>query len=264
MEAIDLGKALCVVTGASRGFGHSLALHLSTLLKSGSMLVVIARSEGKLRELQAEIRSSGVTEETLQIKNVAADLGKKEGLQEVVRVLTETETSSFNHMLLINNAASLGDISKFVVNLTELEEVDQYFSFNFSSALCLTASLLKHFVKRPGLKRTIVNISSLCALKPFKSWSLYCSSKAARNMLFQVLAEENPDIRVLNYAPGPLDTEMQVAARSQSGDSELRETCARLHESGQLISCSQSTSKLVHLLLKDQFKSGCHIDFYDV
>ncbi|KAG2466744.1 SPRE reductase, partial [Polypterus senegalus] len=166
------------------------------------MLVVIARSEGKLRELQAEIRSSGVTEETLQIKNVAADLGKKEGLQEVVRVLTETETSSFNHMLLINNAASLGDISKFVVNLTELEEVDQYFSFNFSSALCLTASLLKHFVKRPGLKRTIVNISSLCALKPFKSWSLYCSSKAARNMLFQVLAEENPDIRVLNYAPG--------------------------------------------------------------
>lgn len=44
-----------------------------------------------------------------------------------------------------------------------------------------------------------------------KSWSLYCSAKAARDMLFKVLAlEEAGTVQVLNYAPGPLDNKMQV------------------------------------------------------
>ena len=29
-----------------------------------------------------------------------------------------------------------------------------------------------------------------------------------RDMLFNVVALEEPDVRVLNYAPGPLDTDM--------------------------------------------------------
>ena len=34
------------------------------------------------------------------------------------------------------------------------------------------------------------------------------SGKAARDMFFKVLAAEEKDISVLNYAPGPLDTHM--------------------------------------------------------
>lgn len=56
----------------------------------------------------------------------------------------------------------------------------------------------------------VINISSLCAVEPFKSWGLYCTSKAGRNMLFRVLAAENPALRVLSYGPGPLNTDMQV------------------------------------------------------
>lgn len=47
-----------------------------------------------------------------------------------------------------------------------------------------------------------MNISSLCAREPFPSWALYCAAKAARDMLFRVLAVEEPGLRVLNYAPG--------------------------------------------------------------
>jgi sepiapterin reductase len=36
----------------------------------------------------------------------------------------------------------------------------------------------------------------------------HCVGKAARDMLFKVLAEEEPTIRVLSYAPGPLKTGM--------------------------------------------------------
>lgn len=47
----------------------------------------------------------------------------------------------------------------------------------------------------------------------FPGWGLYASIKAARDMFSQVLATEESGVRVLNYAPGPLDTEMQREVR---------------------------------------------------
>ena len=66
-----------------------------------------------------------------------------------------------------------------------------------------------------GLKRsTVINVSSLLGIQAWKSVGHYCSVKAAREMLFKVLALENPDnMRVLNYAPGPIDTEMVKVRR---------------------------------------------------
>jgi len=46
--------------------------------------------------------------------------------------------------------------------------------------------------------------------------------KAARDMMFLTMALEQPHILVLNYAPGPIDTAMQVEARTKTGDPELR------------------------------------------
>lgn len=111
----------------------------------------------------------------------------------------ETHTSNISFPLL---PASLGDVSRYVKNFTNMAEVDSYLSLNVSSSLCLTASVLQAFPQRPGLRRTVINITSLCALQPFRSWVLYCTGKAAREMMFRVLAVEEPDIRVLNYSPG--------------------------------------------------------------
>lgn len=83
-----------------------------------------------------------------------------------------------------------------------MDEVDSYLSLNVSSALSLTAGLLQVFPRRQGLRRCVVNVSSLCALQPLPSWVLYCTGKAARAMMFRVLAEEESDLRVLNYSPG--------------------------------------------------------------
>lgn len=79
-------------------------------------------------------------------------------------------------------------------------EVSRYLALNVSGVLSLTAGILQAFPPAVGLRRTVVNISSLCALKPFPSWVLYCTGKAARDMMFRVLAEEEPDLRVLSYA----------------------------------------------------------------
>ncbi|XP_039579927.1 sepiapterin reductase, partial [Passer montanus] len=268
----------------------------------GSALLLLARSADALAELATELRAGATGSDTgsdtrsdtrsdtgsdtrrdtgsdtgsdtrsdtrsdteLRVQCVAADLGCEQGLRRAGAALRELlQDASFGRLLLVNNAGSLGDISKSFLDLTDLEEINTYFSFNISSALCLTSTALRAFGARPGCSRTVVNISSLCALEPFPSWALYCSGKAARDMMFRVLALEEPGLRVLNYAPGPLDTDMQLLARTRTGDPGLRRRFQRLQEQGQLIDSSVSAQKLLRLLQEDSFPSGAHVDFFDI
>uniref|UniRef100_UPI0037E96938 sepiapterin reductase a n=1 Tax=Semicossyphus pulcher TaxID=241346 RepID=UPI0037E96938 len=259
-----LGRALCIITGASRGFGRAVAVQLSRLVKPGSVFVLAARSGEDLRALQLELAGSEAGRAGLKVVCVVADLSQKEGPESVVKASAEAFSEDIEHIILVNNAASLGDISRFTKDFTNMSEVDSYLSFNVSSSLCLTAGVLQKFPQRSGVKRTVVNVTSLCALQPFSSWVLYCSGKAAREMVFRVLAQEEPDLRVLNYSPGPLDTAMQQEARSVTGDSSLRKSFADMFSEGKLLTCEESCSKLMKLLLEDEYTSGAHIDVYDL
>lgn len=64
-------------------------------------------------------------------------------------------------------------------------------------------------------KLEIVNVSSLAAVMSFESWGYYCAGKAARDMFHKTIALEhvNDGVVVINYAPGPLDTDMQKEIR---------------------------------------------------
>ncbi|XP_068190906.1 sepiapterin reductase-like [Antennarius striatus] len=260
----DLGRALCVITGASRGFGRALAVEVSGLLKPGSALVVAARSAEDLRTLQADLAESEAGRAGLMVQRVAADLGEQQGVDSVVRACKEAFSEDIDHVILVNNAGSLGDVSRYIPSFTDMAEVNSYMSLNVISPLCLTASILQAFPQRPGLRRTVVNISSLCAVQPFPSWVLYCTGKAGRDMTFRVLAEEDPDLRVLNYAPGPLDTAMMRDAISTAADPTIKKTYGDMHAKGEILTCEASCTKLIKLLLEDTYKSGAHVDFYDI
>uniref|UniRef100_A0A3Q3JNC7 Sepiapterin reductase n=2 Tax=Monopterus albus TaxID=43700 RepID=A0A3Q3JNC7_MONAL len=253
-ECRDLGRVMCIITGASRGFGRALAREMPRLLKPRSVLVLVARSGDELRTLQAELAESETSKASLLVELVVADLAQMEGLESV----------DIDHIILINNAASLGDVSRYAKSFTNMAEVDSYLSFNVSSTLCLTARILEAFPQRSGLRRTVVNISSLCALQPFCSWVLYCTGKAARDMMFRVLADEEPDVRVLNYSPGPMNTAMQMEARSQTADPGIKKSFSDMFAQGQLLTCEESCAKLMKLLQEDNYTSGAHIDIYDV
>lgn len=254
-----LGRALCLITGASRGFGRALALRLSRELLPGSVLLLAARSAAELRAVRDELSSPG-----LRVDVLVADVARADGLESVVGACSQAASAEIDHLILINNAASLGDVSRSASSFSSLPEVDSYMSLNVSSPLCLTAGVLQAVPQRPGLKRTVVNVSSLCALQPFRSWVLYCTGKAARDMTFRVLAEEEPDVRVLNYSPGPLDTVMQAEARALTADPEVRESFRQMFSEGRLLTCEFSCDKLLQLLLDDRFASGGHVDVYDV
>uniref|UniRef100_A0A8C6N5W9 Sepiapterin reductase n=1 Tax=Mus spicilegus TaxID=10103 RepID=A0A8C6N5W9_MUSSI len=218
MEAGGLGCAVCVLTGASRGFGRALAPQLARLLSPGSVMLVSARSESMLRQLKEEL---GAQQPDLRVVLAAADLGTEAGVQRLLSAVRELpRPEGLQRLLLINNAATLGDVSKGFLNVNDLAE-------------------------------------------PYKGWGLYCAGKAARDMLYQVLAAEEPSVRVLSYAPGPLDNDMQQLARETSKDPELRSKLQKLKSDGALVDCGTSAQKLLGLLQKDTFQSGAHVDFYD-
>ncbi|XP_074474026.1 sepiapterin reductase a [Sebastes fasciatus] len=260
----DLGRALCIITGASRGFGRTIAREMSRLVKPGSALVLTARSGDDLRAVQAELAESEAGRAGLLVECVVADLSQMEGLEKVVTASKDAFSEDIDHVILVNNAASLGDVSRYAKSFTDMAEVDSYLSLNVSSSLCLTANVLQAFPQRPGLRRTVINITSLCALQAFPSWVLYCTGKAAREMMFNVLVKEEPDLRVLSYSPGPLDTAMQVTARSKTADPNLRKSFTDMHAQGTLLTCEVSCAKLMKLLLEDTYASGAHIDVFDL
>ncbi|OCT99133.1 hypothetical protein XELAEV_18004924mg [Xenopus laevis] len=255
-----LGSVLCVLTGASRGFGRTLAHELCPRVLPGSTLLLVSRTEEALKRLAEEL---GHEFPGVRVRWAAADLSTTEGVSATVRAARELQAGTAHRLLIINNAGSIGDVSKMFVDFSAPEEVTKYMKFNVSSPLCLTASLLKTFPRRPDLQRLVVNVSSLAALQPYKSWVLYCSGKAARDMMFRVLAEEEDDVRVLSYAPGPLDTDMHEVACTQTADPELRRAIMDRKEKGNMVDIRVSANKMLDLLEADAYKSGDHIDFYD-
>lgn len=74
---------------------------------------------------------------------------------------------------------------------------------NLYSVTALTASFLKLFTQG---ERCIVNITSLYGIQPGKGLVHYCVGKASREMYFKVLATENPELNILNYSPGELNS----------------------------------------------------------
>lgn len=263
-SSTDLGRVLCIITGASRGFGRAVAKEAARLAKPGSVLVLAARSGDDLRALRAELTESEAGGVGLKVETVVADVGQTEALQRIISTSKDAFSEHIDHVMLFNNAASLGDVSRFAQSFTDMAEVDSYLSLNVSSSLCLTARTLEAFPQRPGLRRTVVNITSLCALQPFRSWVLYCTGKAAREMMFRVLAEEEPDLRVLNYSPGPLDTAMQMEARTRTGDPNIKRSFSDMFAEGQLLTCEASCTKMMQVLLEDNYNSGAHVDVFDM
>lgn len=104
MNRVDLGRALCVITGASKGFGRTVAREVSGLVKPGSALVLVARSADELRALQAELAGSKAGRVGVVVECVVADLCEVQAPENVVTACQQVFSDDMDHILLINNA----------------------------------------------------------------------------------------------------------------------------------------------------------------
>ncbi|XP_074659284.1 sepiapterin reductase-like [Tubulanus polymorphus] len=256
-------KTLVAVTGASKGLGRAIALCLTEKIGAGSHVLLLARNRDGLEQTKAEIKGlppGGVTVAGINLGS--ADGGELRAVFD--GVLESDGADSYEQAILIHNAASLGDITKHAREFNDSSELQSYWSLNLTSCIVLNSIFLEKFSKSTVSRRIIVNISSSSAVQPYKSWSLYCTGKAAREMFFRTLAAEDSSLRVLNYAPGPLDTDMHKQARCDSADNDLKQGFNDMFEKGGLLSPMDSARRLVLVLERDTFETGDHVDYYNV
>lgn len=168
----------CLITGASKGLGRDMAVRFGTELPPNSIMVLMARSADLLEKTKAMVLDKSPQ---LQVKVVPVDLVNSSKVyleQKLLTVLTEMglKPTDFYQAMVVHNAASLGDVSKKMKDIDDSESLVRYYALNVCSVIVLNSIFLQHFNASIPV-RTVINISSICALQPFKSWSLYCSGK---------------------------------------------------------------------------------------
>jgi NAD(P)-dependent dehydrogenase (short-subunit alcohol dehydrogenase family) len=109
---------------------------------------------------------------------------------------------------LVNNASILGPSPQPDLFDYPLDVLQEVHSTNVISPLALIQEI------RADLKEgaRIVNVTSDAAVEPYEGWGGYGSSKAALEQLSNILAVENPDLRVYRVDPGDMRTQMHQEA----------------------------------------------------
>uniref|UniRef100_A0A1L8E4K9 Sepiapterin reductase n=2 Tax=Nyssomyia neivai TaxID=330878 RepID=A0A1L8E4K9_9DIPT len=249
-----------LVTGASRGIGQTMAVECTKLMKPGSLIVLLARSAAGLEGTKEEILRQN---ESVTIVTASVDLSEptKEQLEGIVtKALANGTKKSFEFALAIHNVGTLGDVGKWAVQMDTQTIWREHFATNVFSVALLNSVFMATF---PETQKIIVNITSKAAIESFPSMSLYCSSRAAREMYFRCLAAENPDTIVLNYSPGPVDTDMAADIRTNAIDKDLKTTMTELFTTGNLVTREQTTKKFLQVIQEGNFTPGDHVDFFD-
>ncbi|XP_050078292.1 sepiapterin reductase-like [Anopheles maculipalpis] len=263
--AVNLEQvAYFLVTGASRGIGAKMAIETARKLKPGSVIVLLARSASGLESTRSEIL--GVNPHvTVVTSSVDLATASKELLNEILEksLGKQQPVDRFGLACVIHNVGTVGNIGRKAIEMDDRAEWEQYFGTNVFTVAVLNSCFLRKF--QPVPSRLVVNITSKACLVPFQSMTYYCAGKAAREMYFRVLAEEEAasGVTVLNYSPGPVDTEMTVDLQAHSNAPEIRDYFKNLRDTTTILTTEQTTAKFLHILQHGLFKSGDHVDYYD-
>jgi NAD(P)-dependent dehydrogenase (short-subunit alcohol dehydrogenase family) len=194
-------KAL--ITGASRGLGRALA---GALAADGWDLVLNARGPEALAETAAALGATGIAGDIADPSHRAELAAAAGGLD-----------------LLVNNASVLGATPLPGLAAYPLADLEHAFGVNTLGPLALIQQVLPALRERRG---AIVNLSSDAAVEPYGGWGGYGATKAALDQLSNVLAAEEPDVRVWWVDPGEMRTRMLADAGEDASAAPLPEDAA--------------------------------------
>jgi|SRR5579872_4062935 len=194
-----MNTKIAVITGAGRGLGRNMALHLA---RRGVGIVGTFRSEsqGGLASTAAEIEAAGGRAAMLQL-----DVSRTADFPAFAAQLQKTLEKSFgrsNFDYLVNNA---GNSAFAPVSQTTEEQFDSLVAVQFKGPLFLTQALLP-MIADGG---RILNVSSGAAHTVSHGLGAYAANKGAVEILTRYLATElgGRKIRVNAIAPGAIATD---------------------------------------------------------
>ena len=215
-----------LVTGTSSGIGAAVAREL---LKRGWTVLGISRRQAKFGERYRHLALD------LADASVAKKIEKEFGAQ-----LGE---HAWERVGLVNNAAV--GLSGRVQDL-DADELAKSFVLNTAMPLWLLGLAIRK-AKAPV---RVVNVSSGAAGRPFPGLAAYCAAKAGLHLGgASVAAEDAPNLHILSYQPGVVDTEMQLATRSKSLEEfPWGTTFRQYHAEGRLVAPERPAAEIVEFL----------------
>lgn len=186
-----------LITGASSGIGLDLA---NLFAADGHDVVLVARSEGKLRELAKELEGKN----RIAARVVAADLSQPDAPARVAEAVKDLEID-----FLVNNAG-YGVAGKFVE--TDLQTELEMIQLNIAALTHLTKLFLPGMVRRK--RGRILNLASTAAFQPGPLMAVYYATKAYVLSFSEGIAEElsGSGVTVTALCPGPTATGFQNKA----------------------------------------------------
>jgi len=192
MERSLAGKVV-MVTGATSGIGHAVALKFAT---ESAQVVALGRNHSALSEVAASIRNAGGEPLTVTV-DVTNESQVHQAIAEAI--------NKFGRLDVLVNAA--GHISTGSIEETSLSAWDAMMNVNLRAVFHLMQLAAPHLIQTKG---SIVNVSSVTGLRSFPGVLAYCVSKAGVDQLTRCAALElaSKGVRVNAVNPGVVITEI--------------------------------------------------------
>ncbi len=191
---VDLTGQVALVTGASRGIGRAIALHLASC---GATVAGVARSIEAMQGTLAAIREAGGTAEAF-----AANVGDA---ADVARVLEEIEAKFPKIQILVNNAGVTRD--GLMIGLKD-DAWDEVIDVNLKGTFLFCRAVASLMLRQRYGR--IINITSISGITGNPGQANYSASKAGVIGFTKTIAKEiaKRGITVNAVAPGFITTDM--------------------------------------------------------
>jgi len=190
---------IAMITGASRGLGRALA---AGLVREGFDLIIDARDAAALDAAADALRVASAAGGTVTaVPGDVTDPAHRAALRQAADAAGRLD-------LLVNNAGTLGASPLPALADYPPDELRAAFEVNVIAPLALTQLMLP--LLRGG--GAVLNITSDAAVEAYAGWGGYGAAKAALEQASNVLAAEEPALRVWWADPGDLRTDMHQRA----------------------------------------------------
>ncbi|MEG3618901.1 SDR family NAD(P)-dependent oxidoreductase [Magnetovibrio sp. PR-2] len=234
---------VALITGASRGIGRSLA---KCFAEQGAHLILTARTQGALEELDDELRSAGYEAPTL----VPCDLTDFGVIDKIGGAIYER----FGKLdVFVGNAGTLGTLAP--ISHIDPKEWQHVLDINLTANWRLIRSL-DPLLKGSDAGRAILVTSSV-GHQPRAFWGSYAVSKAGVEMVAGIYAEEceKTNVRVNMINPGGTRTAMRAEAMPGEDPETVKSPEAINHLFLELASPA-CTANGTLVTAEDELKSG--------
>ncbi len=203
-----LENKVAVVTGASKGIGAAIALHLAA--EGANVVVNYASSQADADKVVEKIKSNGGNAIAIQ-----ANVSKQEDIDNLFSEIKER----FGRVDILVNNAGIYDWAT-LEEITE-EHFHRQFNVNVLGLLLTTQKAVTLFGSDGG---SIINISSVVSESPAPGSSVYSATKAAVDAITKTLAKElgSLKIRVNSILPGMVETEGTHSAGFIGSDFQIQ------------------------------------------